>query len=470
MMLFLTILISLILGFVPYYLISKETNLRDVRFFVNLFIPIGIGVSSVLFVVFSICKFSFLTITILEIILIILAFYWFKILSAPNLKASFKLNATGVNQLFKNPFLLLFTVVYVYALLLNAGVFLFDTVEQPHGQWDAWNYWNMKAKFISNAPNDWPALFHQMSSEEYHVDYPLLQTGYIALCWISLKADTVWVPILIAFLFTFCTIGLLSYSVKHFSNKINGLIAGLIMLCTPFYMFMGDAQYADNTVGYFYLATIVLLTFARMEMRLRPVLYVLTGVAAGFSAWSKNEGLLFIVCLFMSQLTLLPSKGFRALFHELKYIAAGILPTLILIIYYKFFIAAPNDIVNAQGQSTLIKLTDISRYKLISQWFLDVVSTFGKWNLTIYNVNIIWLLFLIGALYTGVDFKKYRASLIPNLTLVLLMLLGFFFIYVITPLDLNFHLSTSLHRLYFQLFPSFIFLYFISLKNTNKKV
>ncbi len=41
------------------------------------------------------------------------------------------------------------------------------------------------------------------------------------------------------------------------------------------------------------------------------------------------------------------------------------------------------------------------------------------------------------------------------------MLIGYFFVYVLTPLDLAYHLATSLNRLFLQLWPGVIFLFFM---------
>ena len=52
---------------------------------------------------------------------------------------------------------------------------------------------------------------------------------------------------------------------------------------------------------------------------------------------------------------------------------------------------------------------------------------------------------------------------VPVLTL-LTMFVAYFFSYVLTPMDLTWHLSTSLGRLYVQLWPSFIFLLLAALR------
>ncbi len=483
-MLIFSILISFFLGILLCITVFEKNDNINFRFLINLSLPIGIGISSVIFISLNLLKLPFFLVLLVEIGLI--TFLAFKIkqtnkiigqylgfqhikpelqLQKPSPKNGFNsiskhlrnnFNCWG-EELLQNPILLLFTIVYFYAWLMDSGIFYFDSIKEPHGLWDAFNYWNLKAKFISRAPSEWPSLFQQMVSEAFHPDYPLLQTGYIARCWLHIKNESVWVPIVFSFIFTFCTIGLLASSVSFFTNKTKGLIAGLILLATPFYMTMGDSQYADNTVGFFYLATIVLLTFARKGTLIKPHLLIAAGVTAGLSAWSKNEGLLFIVSLFLSQLTLLFFKNYRELLSELKYLLLGMLPILLLVAYYKIAIAPPNDIISAQGMGTFVKLTDYSRYATVSLCYMEQFHGFGKWMLNP------WWLFLFGILYKGI-IKENRRSLISNFAILLFMLIGFFFIYIVTPLDLVFHLSTSIHRLFFQLFPTFIFIYFLAIK------
>lgn len=462
MIVFFFIFTPLLLGFLSCLLIFKETKTINFRFLINLSFPIGIGISSVIFISLNLLGLTTFLIFLIEIgILIFLILKIIPIIIGTP-KIIDQLKWFNLNKLILNPILLLATTIYFYFWLMDAGIFLFDSIKEPHGLWDAWGDWNAGAKFISRDPDGWENSFHQINSSNLHTDYPLLQKGFIARCWILAKTETVWVPIFFCFIITFCTIGLLASSVSFFTNKTNGLIAGLILLCTPFYMTIGSSQYADNTVGYFYLATIVLLTFARNGSSIKPQLLIAAGITAGLAGWSKNEGLLFIVCLLISQLSLLFFKNYRELFVELKYLLLGMLPVLILIAYFKIKIAPPNDIMDAQGAQTFVKLADYSRYAIAGNWFFEQFSAFGKWALNP------WWLFLLGILFKGISFKENRNSIISGLMLLILMTMSFFFIFIISHLDLVYYLSTSLHRLFFQLFPSFIFIYFLALKNPTR--
>ncbi|MES2591414.1 MAG: glycosyltransferase family 39 protein [Bacteroidota bacterium] len=453
MMLVFPILLSCLLGYLTCLFIFEERTLSDSRFLINLSFPIGLGISSLIFISFNLLHFHYLLILLIEIGLTALLLVKLKKVK----RSFFKFEHFSLNKLILNPVLLFTTVIYLYSWLMDAGIFFFDTVKEPNGLWDAWAMWNMKAKVISQAPYNWPDLFGQMNMDSFHIDYPLLQTGFIARSWLLMGNESTYIPAIVAFIFAFCTIGLLYSSITFFTTKTEGLIAGLILLCTPFFMIMGDSQYADNTVGFFYLATIVLLTFAQSHTSLKPRLLILAGITAGLSAWSKNEGILFITCLIISQFTRLFFKNFRELAAELKYLFLGMLPVLIVVAYHKLAIAPTNDIIQAQGATTWAKLTDYSRYETVLNWYIAQFGTFGKWVLNP------WWLFLIGILANGLSFNKNN-GVISNSILLIIMLAGFFFIYIITPLDLTFHLSSSIHRLFFQLFPSFIFVYFIALK------
>ncbi|HEY0298324.1 MAG TPA: glycosyltransferase family 39 protein, partial [Arachidicoccus sp.] len=307
------------------------------------------------------------------------------------------------------------------------------------------------------APYQWHDLFQRLSWH-YHTNYPLLQKGFIARCWLLINDETVWIPITFSFIIAFCTIGLVTSSVSILSNRTSGLIAGLALLCTPFYMTMAFSQYADNTVGYFYLASVVLLIYARHSTGVNYRVLFLAGVASGLTAWSKNEGLFFIVSLFISQLSFLFfGKNYRELLKEFKYILAGLLPVLAVVLYFKFVIAPTNEIVSAQGSKTLDKLTDYSRYEIAFSWYWNRISNFGDWI-----VNP-WWLFLVGILLNIRNIQKNARVIIPYVILIVLMLMGGFFVFIIAELDMVSYLSSSVHRLYFQLFPLFLLLYFIAI-------
>jgi CDP-diglyceride synthetase len=73
------------------------------------------------------------------------------------------------------------------------------------------------------------------------------------------------------------------------------------------------------------------------------------------------------------------------------------------------------------------------------------------------------LLLVVTLLVTGIRIdQKERGCFIQAAAVLVLTLTGYFFAYVMTPLDLNYHLMTSLNRLFLQLWPSAVFLGFMA--------
>lgn len=421
--------------------------------------PIGLGISSSLWFVLNQLHLNAWIGFLIEITTLTILLF----LQLNLIKSSLSSISLDFSKLSKQPILAIAAVLFFYSLLMDIGIFIFQTIQNPHGLWDAWADWNLGARFIFRSPYKWPALFNDIVWY-FHTNYPLLQKGFIARCWLLIGNENLFIPAAFSFIIGFCTIGLLAASVSKSSNSLNGLLAGLVLLCTPFYMLMSSSQYADNTVGYFYLATIVMMTFARQFAEIEKPAFILAGVASGLAAWSKNEGLFFSVGLLLSQLVLLLfGKNWRELAKETKWIFAGLLPILAIVLYFKYAIAPTNEIVSAQGSNTISKLSNLSRYEYAFSWYKNRFSNFGEWV-----VNPWWLL-LIGAILNWRNIKVNWKAVIPYLLLIGFVLAGGFFVFIIAELDMTSYLSTTVHRLYFQLFPSFIFLYFVAISPQKSK-
>ena len=264
------------------------------------------------------------------------------------------------------------------------------------------------------------------------------------------------IPCFIAAAFTFGTVGLLFASLAKFKSINQGLLAGIILLGTQAFIVNGSTQYTDVPVGFFFLAVIVLFVFSDIEETNENLLF-LSGIGAGFAAWTKNEGLLFVVSIFIARIiTVFFLKAGKKHLKNLLYFVYGLLPVLIMVIYYKIQLAPPNDLFSYQSFSLFCReLTDISRYFKIFQEFVNQTLILGKGTIAL-NLLVIYLLL------TGVKINKERKlGVITSLITLLLLTTGYFFVYVITPNDLSWQLNTSLSRILVQIWPSIIFITFI---------
>ena len=253
--------------------------------------------------------------------------------------------------------------IFAVELLASLGSFLVAFLKEPHGKWDAWLIWNMHARFLYRSGEAWREVFAG-GMEWSHWDYPLLLPLSIVRGWKYSGNDSIYIPAAFALLFTLLTLGLLLCALMFLRRRIQGYLAAMILLGTPLFIMMGASQLADVPLAFFMLATLVLLFLPARSPGNRSGALVLSGIAAGLCAWTKNEGLLFL-----------------------------------LIVY----------------------------------------------------------LLLAGARIDDRD----RTGLVRTAAVLLLTPAGYFFVYVLTPLDLGYHLATSLNRLFLQLWPSVIFLFFM---------
>jgi len=254
--------------------------------------------------------------------------------------------------------------IFAVELLASLGSFLVAFLKEPHGKWDAWLIWNMHARFLYRSGEAWREVFAG-GMEWSHWDYPLLLPLSIVRGWKYSGNDSIYIPAAFALLFTLLTLGLLLCALMFLRSRIQGYLAAMILLGTPLFIMMGASQLADVPLAFFMLATLVLLFLPARSPGNRSGALVLSGIAAGLCAWTKNEGLLFL-----------------------------------LIVY----------------------------------------------------------LLLAGARIDDRD----RTGLVRTAAVLLLTPAGYFFVYVLTPLDLGYHLATSLNRLFLQLWPSVIFLFFMT--------
>jgi hypothetical protein len=354
------------------------------------------------------------------------------------------------------PWVLLTT--FCIAFVLGLARFVLLTMKSPHGDWDAWAIWNMRARFLFKSGERWRDAFSTIL-ERSNPDYPLLLSTTIAGCWIYIGDETLIIPSLVAMLFTVGTIGLLVGGLSVLRDTSQAFLAGIILASTPFFLRHGTSQYADIPIGYFFLGTFMLLALHDVLSKKDSNFLILAGTAAGLSAWTKNEGLLFIATVSVGRfVAVVPSKGLRSYFAQMLSFAKGLIPVLAVIIYFKV-VLAPASYLTARQEfvTTVEKFFDPSRHLQVWKAIANRILDFGNWSVSVPLLLVFYLL-LLGAKVTG----KEKSAVVTTGIALCLLFLGYSIIFVITPLDLAFHLSTSVDRLLLQLWPSFIFLFFMT--------
>jgi hypothetical protein len=339
---------------------------------------------------------------------------------------------------------------FAFVLLCAVGVAGWYLGHSPHGDWDAWAIWNLRARFLHRGGDHWTAAFSPLLPWT-HPDYPLLLPGAIARGWAYAGGETTFVPLLIACLFGVATVALLMAALALLRDPTQGYLGGLVLLATPYFVELTTAQCADVPLGFFFLASVALFEAHDRGHGTARRLPLAAGVLTALAAWTKNEGALFLVATLIVRLVSAVRRPGRAALRELGALALGLLPVVLVLIYFKLRLAPVNDLVEGQGaHATRDRLLDGSRYVLIVEYFLLALISLGPGAVVVL------------AVYRRLLDRAPRPR-VPHAPAVLaLMLAGYALVYLTTPYDIAWHLSDSVHRLFMQLWPTALLAFFLA--------
>jgi hypothetical protein len=352
-------------------------------------------------------------------------------------------------------------VAVVFMVLVGAGIALVCRLALlPHGDWDAWAIWNLRARFLHRGGEHWADTFTNDIIWS-HPDYPLLVSANVARLWAYAGGETTLAPQAVAAVFTLATLGLLVAAVARLRGPTQGLLAGLMLASTPLFLQVGSNQYADVPLGYYILATVVLLGFHEGPEK-NGGLNALAGAMAALAAWTKNEGLLFVVVIVAVRLVVVTcSRGWKSWAREAAAFGLGAAAVAACVVYYKACLAPVNDLVAGQGtDATWARLSDLHRYWLVAKWFGADLAAIGPG--TLFVLAVYFALLGRGPRSSG------RSGRLTAWLVLALMLAGYFGVYLTTPNPLEAHLHTSLDRLLIQLWPLTLFAFFLTVASPEE--
>jgi hypothetical protein len=353
-----------------------------------------------------------------------------------------------------------FRLGFFLLLMIGTGILILVSLLAPHGDWDAWAIWNNRARFIFRSGRLWRDAFSPLIHWS-HPDYPLLLPLTESRCWFYLGRESLAVPAFVAIGFSLSIIAFLVSALGVIKNKTQGYLGGILLLSAPSFLTHGASQYADIPLAFFILAAIVTLYgYDHFPVKDQSWL-VLGGLLAGFSAWTKNEGLLFVFILLLLRFGKVfsrPLSGRR--WAETVLFLSGLVPPLFLLFLFKTILAPRNDLLSLMTWD-LVKshLNDPGRYLLIGKTFFTTLFFFGDGPLPLLPFLLIY------ALWVG------RSSSLSGpwpFAPLSLQLLGYLLVFLLTPQDLRWHLGTSLGRLMLHLWPAFLWVLLAQMKTPEE--
>ncbi len=404
----------------------------------------GVGLSSVTWFSSLVSGFSQVHFWLDATLLIVLSGLFFlnrKRLPEPSLQAS---QETPWNVL---RFAFIATVALSSLWLVAFSLF------NPHGDWDGWAIWNMRARFLERGGPVWRIAFDE-SLRWSHPDYPLLIPGGIARLWKYAAQETQWGPAVISAGFLISIVGILYGSLSSLRNQSQAMIAVLFLLGAPHFVKAGAAQQADIPLGFFMLTCFMLLALSdTVKSQGSKKLMFLAGMSASLAAWTKNEGMLLLPAILLGRYPFVTRlRGWKPFFAESAIFLFGATPVLLTLLFFRQDVAPPSELLMSEGLNVaLSNFSDISRYGII---------------LKAYAKEIILLGTPIPLLIYGFFAGRARDRGIEAYSALLAMggiVLGHCTVYLMSPYDLQWHIGTSLNRLLLQLWPSAVFITFLVL-------
>ncbi len=361
--------------------------------------------------------------------------------------------------------------LFIILLLISSGSFGLKTfIEDPHGTVDTRIVWNYRARWMFRGGDQWEHAFYtpvapegELIDDQGHApDYPLLVTGSVYRGWEIIGNDHVAIPIMIAGIFTFGTYLLLYASLALLRNRNQGYLAVLFMLVSTQFLHLGTDQYGDVPLAFFILSTVALFALKDRFPAISLQTIVLIGFTASCAAWTKNEGLVFFVLVILVRfIGQIGKNDWSNLVKEFFCFLLGMLPVMGTLLYFKLNFAPRNDTINIfHLKKSAVHLLDLDRYLYVLTEILKKVYFF--------NDKIV-ILMAVYFLISGLDRSgKVKKHILSHVILLLLMLCGYLFAYVITPYDLRWHIGSSLRRLFIQLWPAWVFLFFYCVRGPEQ--
>ena len=348
------------------------------------------------------------------------------------------------------------TVLFGLASALAVAVFVAAVSNNPHGDEGAWSIWNLRARFLVRAGTFWRDAFSSDLSWT-HLDYPLLLSGLVALCWTLIGEEPIGVPIAIAFLFTLGTAGVLMGTLGVLRGRAYALIAGTLLLGTVSFIALGAAQYGDVPLGFYILATLALLC-VQDRWPEDPRFSALAGLSAGFAAWTRNEGIIFLVAAIVARVVAMLRFRERAdVLRQMLRLAAGVAAPLAIVIFFKLRVGGPNELLSLKPALIFQHFIDPGRWILTVQGLVAVLFSMGR-----FLIPIVLVLALYWYLVRFQVDSRDRAALATagialGLTLATELVVNILFVD-----NLALEVSTSFERCLLQLWPAGLLMFFLA--------
>ena len=344
----------------------------------------------------------------------------------------------------------LFAVIAVMAVVSVIVAYM----AAPHGEWDAWAVWNQKARFFYRGDTGWPAL---LANDWSNPGHPWLVPTTVARLWAYAGAELTIVPATVAMVFGAAIVTAVVGALD--ASRPRAWIGGSVLLAAGTFVQQVASQQADVPFAFFLVSTLVVLREAtiagrRNEGEMTGSL-LLAGTLAGLAAWTKNEGVLVVVATaaLVAWIALRQARPSRAAWW-----VVGAVPAVVTLVWFKLLVApvAPGYLAEAPTLALLLeRFLGPERHAVVSPLLWQYASAWG--GPLVSGVVPLGL----GAATLFAAMRSGRSGRVI-LGVVGVMFAGYYSIYLLTSMDIEWLVMTTFDRLLVQIWPALVLAAFVT--------
>jgi hypothetical protein len=334
--------------------------------------------------------------------------------------------------------------------LAGLALVVLAAVRAPHGDWDAWAIWNLRARFLFRGGGAGAAALATALAPELewsHLDYPLLLPALVARGWVLDGGEGRLVAPAIGLAFLLAAACTLHGGLRASRGEASARLGLLLLLATPAFLLHAVSGYADIPLSADLALAFVALRLCRLADAPAAALAI-AGAASGLAALTKHEGLLLgpVLALQIALPLLARRPAGRAALGRLASTAAGLaLPGLALALWTRAS-GGPGALAAA---GSLERLGSLARHGRVLLAVLRSPVQLARWSVA----PIAGLLLPI---LLGLDRSRPRAS-VELLLLLLIVLAGYHLALVAGSGPIDWLVNVTLDRFLIQLCPVLLF-------------
>lgn len=323
----------------------------------------------------------------------------------------------------------------------------------PHGSADAVNIWTSRALMLARAVGDWPARFSLIG--QGHPDYPLLVPTAVAAQYGASGGESLAIPQATSILWLVAVVATTFAVTTRLTNPGIGGMAAAVVATNPVLVRWGFAQGADVAVAYLLLlftgATAMALAGEGEEVFAPPLI----GFFAGLLMWTKNEGTAVapVLIVLATAYAAFRMSDRSDLMRRAGYFTLGIAPPLTALALFKTVWGREVDTPSFLPPDWLERLSDPDRWQVLLSTASYEAAFPGRMRV---SAALVLVSLAVAAVVVILRRDRIPASTLLVLAPPVVILPIYVTAYMLSPYELQWHVSTSVDRLLLQLMPTVI--------------